>query len=269
MRILLRHWNDKDYVWKEASYKDSQYYIEEDGNEYMIYETDIAAVEGHTMVGYVACIACGELIKDTPEDIEAHYRKRETERDCTKCNKLRFERNEDNVKRELVENEYGSYDVTEKFTSRLFCGNTYSRIPCDSHRVAQVCKFYNCRRQGVTRMNDIFAAYPGVFDTVITADVLAEKKLRFDGYSNDYFKYDMKSRNTIKACVNKSGIVECFWASSNGSGCYFYYSEKYDKLFYRNGAHYLDGKPYWFRDAKFEELHKRVKALYEGVKEND
>ena len=265
MRILIRNWEDKEYVWKDATYRDNNYYVD----DRLVLIINIAAVENHPMIGYVACASCGALIRNTPEDIEAHYVESEAKRDCKKCDRLKFSSYREVVERQLVEKEDGVYEVIEKFTSPLYCGMTYGSVPVTSPRATQICKYYSCRRQGVTTPNDIFTAYPGVFDTAITADVLVEKKLRFDGWNRDFFRYDMKSRNTIKACVNKSGIVECFYATSNGGGTYFYYSEKYDKLFYRDGARYREGKPAWFRDNKFEEVHKRVKALYEGVTDNE
>lgn len=268
MRILLKHVGDKMYVWKNATYKNEKYYIIEDSREIQVNETNIASVEGQEGIGYVVCNNCGALIKNTPEEIEKHYTERENNRDCTKCEFLAFENNVRNKDREVVAAGNGTYHITEKFTSELYCQrNYYSKRKVTHPDIARICTFYDCRRNGVRTPSSIFVKYPGAFDTVITVDALNAKKLKYDEYTGQYFLYDMKSRGTIKACVNQAGIVECFRVSSRGNLMYFYYSEKYDKMFFADSysSTYTEGCPTWFRADKFEEAHQRIKALYEGA----
>lgn len=261
MRILLRNYDDKPYVWKDAEYKDEQYFL--DGKR--IYETEIAAVDG-IKTDHVVCKTCGEVILNTPEAIEAHYAKRERERDCASCERLQFSRNEPMPKRKLVDIGNGTFQVTEEFTSKLFCKDGWRTREMTDQYTLQRCSYMQCRANGVRQFNDIFHKYPGVFDTTVTVDALLAKKFKYNGTQGSYFVYDMRSRGTIKALVNKLGIVECFQVSSNGAKVRYYYSEKYDKLFYASNVIYIEGYPCWFREAKFDEAHDKIKALYEGAK---
>lgn len=261
MRILLRKSDSNEYVWKEATYKKGHWYV--GGIE--ISETNIAAVDGHNTEGKAMCSFCGEIIDNTAEAIQAHYEKNESERDCTKCEHLAYDSDKKQINRSVVALKDGTHQVKDEFIATLMCGISWQKRSLNDEYLSRYCKHFQCRRHGVGEFPDTFSKYPGVFDSAITSDVLVAKKFRFDGYDGKYFLYDMKSRGTIKACVNKSGVVECFRVTSNGTALYFYYSEKYDKMFYNNGSTYAESKPYWFRDAKYDEAHKKIKALYEGV----
>ena len=267
MRILLR--NDgkgNEYVWHDATYENERYYlIENDVRGREVYETHIAAFEGHTKSNYVVCRRCGEFIENTPEKIEEHYKKREAKRDCTNCGYLTFNRG-GTPNRTLVKNENGTYRVTETFDTEIFCNSSYYRKRMEEVDHNKQCVFHWCRRDGVRPLNDVFTNYPGAFDTAITVDTLIKKKYKLDGYEGGYFIYDMKSRGTIKACVNSLGIVVCFRVSSNGNKLFFYYSEKYKKMFMTGyyDSHYMTQIPHWFKENKYEEAVAKIKALYEG-----
>lgn len=267
MRILLRRDGDNEYVWKEAIYKNEQYFIVTDGVELRVYDNNIAAVADHEKSGYVVCKACGEMVENTPEAIEAHYTSKENSKDCAKCQHLSFNNNI-RPTRKLVDNGDGTYHVVDEYNSELYCRSNYYKKHMEDVDEVRECIFFACRRSGMRQSKDIFIAYPGVFDTAITVDVLTEKKYNLDGHNGSYFMYDLKSRGTIKACVNNSGIVECFQVSSNGDRVYFYYSEKYDKLFWCGGSYnsnYEEGRPSWFREVKFNAALTKIRALYKGA----
>ena len=268
MRILLRRDDKgKEYVWCDATYKKERYYRLLNGCEVEVYETNIAAVEGHEKANYVICNCCGEAITNTPEEIEKHYKKSENSKDCTQCRFLSFDNYTPDKKRQIVALGEGKYDITENFTSSLYCNSTYSKRRVEEVNLRSNCLFYRCRMQGTRPPRDIFANYPDAFETLITVDTLIEKKYKLDGNEDGYFLYDMKSRGTIKACVNSLGIVDCFRVSSNGDKVYFYYSEKYDRVFLgsRWDRNYMTSIPHWFREAKYEEALKKIRALYEGA----
>ena len=266
MRILIRRDNGNEYVWKEANYHDEGYWVNVDGSEIHVHESNIAAVDGHVKTNYVVCRSCGKLIENTPEAIMQHYTEMENSKDCAKCEHLSFS-NVITVDRKLVDNGDGTFHVVDNYDSELYCRSNYYKKSMKDIDLAKECKLYACRRNGVRAPNDIFLRYPEVFNTSITVDVLTEKKLKLDGYKDNFFMYDMKSRGTIKACVNKCGIVECFQISSNGDRILFYYSEKYDKLFYSTGyrGRYEEGKPSWFRQNKYDEALEKIRALYKGA----
>ena len=269
MRILLRNFDGEKYVWKDATFKNGEYFVEHDDKtfgkmEFTVEETLIAAVDG-VENNQVVCNHCGEVIDNTPEAIEAHYKNMENKRDCYQCDNLVFSDRPKVLNRE-VEKIGDGYRVTQTMDTNLFCKVGWSKYDLDGINAKNSCKYLQCRKRGVDTFKDVFHRYPGVFDTVITADALKEKKYKYDGYDGKFFLYDMKSRGTIKACVNESGIVECFRVSSRSWRVYLFYSEKYDKLFYVNGSMYCEGHPYWMTDTKFIEAHNKIKALYEGAK---
>ena len=272
MRILLRSFDGKEYVWKDATYSKEQFYI--DGKK--VEETNIAATDGHNMENHVICAFCGEIVENNESAIEKHYADMESKRDCKSCDKLYVDGDEDTLSRNITDNGDGTYNVVQTMKARLYCRGYYSRYDIDSKRAKEICKFLQCRRTGMRKPTDLFSVYPDVFDSVITVDVLAKQKFKFfkKGYVSyggdscrNLYLYDMKSRGTIQACVNSSGIVECFKASSAGNTYYFFYSEKYDKLFWAKYGTYREGRPGYFSAKKFEEVYKKAKALYEAAKE--
>ena len=268
MQVLLRNYDNKAYVWKNATYKNGHYYIMDNGLEIQIYEPHIVSVKGMPK-NKVMCNHCKELIDDTPEAIEAHFKKSEEKRDCLNCRYIKFDKIGGVANRSINKDECGTYVIKEEYCAKLICRqSTWTYGPIDDERyVHRNCYHFACRRYGVNKEYDFFKKYPGAFDTAITVDHLIAKKLSSDGYSSGYFLYDMKSRGTIKACVNDSGIVECFMLEMSDCGRhYFVYSEKYDKLFYRGGDAYKEDAPYWIKARKIEEMKTKIKKLYEGAK---
>lgn len=265
MQILLRRYGSEEYVWKKAVYKSEVYYITGDyGDEYRIRDVEIVAVKDNEYAEYMICANCGALIKNTNEEIEKHYAEMEAKRDCASCSDVNFA--DKKLQSRTIENEDGTYTVTETFTARPRCA-VVSWNPCSIESAVKNgrCKFIACRSTGMRPQNSIFFRLPGVFDSAITVDVLNANKYKYDGANSDYFVYDLRSRGTIKACVNSAGVVDHFIVSSKGNKVIYYYSEKYDKMFYKNGWEYIEGKPYWFTDTKFNEAHQKIKALYKGA----
>ena len=262
MRILLKEYKGKPYVWKEATYKDEFYFIDDDAR---IYETQIAAVQEHPAAGMVICNNCGALIENTREAIEAHYKERENGKNCVKCEYHGFDQNAVVEKEELTLIGNNTYKVSREFTSELYCQQSWYRRKVTSADAIRNCIYMRCRNSGMRSPRGLFASKPDVFSSAITVDILKEKKLTYVEHDGNYFLYDMKSRGTIRACVNNSGIVECFRISSRGNSTYFYYSEKYDKLYYEDGGFYAEGCPNWFRREKYNEALDKIRALYEGA----
>lgn len=265
MQILLRRYGNEEYVWKKAVYKSEVYYItDKNGCETRIRDVEIVAVKDNEYAEYVVCTNCGALIKNTPEDIEKHYTEMEAKRDCASCSDVKFA--DKLLQKRTLEKVDDGYLVTETFTGSPRCA-VISWSPCsiDSAVKKGICKFVACRKKEMRPQNSIFFRLPGVFDSAITVDVLNANKYKYDGADGDCFVYDLRSRGTIKACVNSAGIVDHFIVSSKGNRVIYYYSEKYDKMFYKNGYEYIEGKPYWFTETKFNEAYQKIKALYKGA----
>lgn len=261
MRILLKEYQGKAYVWKDATYENECYLV--DGNH--IEEVCIASVMDHPATGMVICNNCGALIPNTPEAIAEHGNARANERDCIKCNHHTFDRNRTITKEELVPTSDGRYKVVQEFESRLYCQQSYYMREVNSSDAIRNCIYLKCRNAGMRKPRGILAVQPDAFNSAITVDILKAKKLGYVEYDGKYFRYDMRSRGTIQACVNSSGIVECFNISSRGNRMDFYYSERYDKLYYNDFGWYKEGCPNWFRREKYDEALEKIRALYEGA----
>ena len=261
MKILLRNWEDSHYVWKDVVWNRGRFYID----DIEIYHTNVLAVKDEEGIAenYVMCAHCGVMVKNDPESIEAHYVETEAKRDCFKCDHLR-ERVQTQEILSFNRKDDGTYDLTKNVNAYLVCKQDYYNSPeINSDRAKQICKYYQCRRRGMQKINDIFFTHPGVFDKNITVDKLIECKYAFSKYADGYFEYDLKCRNTVKACVNEAGIVDHFIIKSQGYTYHAYYSAKYNKLFWNNdGVSYSESMPYRMTETKVDMAMKRIETLY-------
>ena len=262
MKVLLRKCGEKYYVWKEATLENGNYYADYgNGNKQRVSQTEIIATKDDERIGYVQCASCGELIKNDPESIEAHYAKREAEKDCFKCGRLRTN-NKVIIYATGNKNVDGKYTVTQTYTADLMCGTGYWGVPIDSQDVIHNCKYYACRNSGVQPINDIFVKYPGLFDKSVTVDMLIKKNYERNDYLNGFFEYDMKCRGTLVACVNEMGIIDHFRLRYKHSSYRLYYSDKYNLLFIDSYMSYSETIPYNVSDAKWEQVKAKIAALY-------
>lgn len=266
MKILLRRWDEKYYVWKDAEYNNGRFCVE----DISVYDTNILAVKDDDRKDSVICNHCGKVIKNDPESIEAHFAEQEANRDCFKCSSLRkygyeseqatFERSAD-----------GRYIVKETYKADLKCGQSWYNGPkIDTEDAKKVCIFYKCRNAGVVPIKDIFTQYPDPFNKSITVDLLREKKFDQCDRIYGFFEYDLKCRNTVKACVNELGIVDHFVIKHRSSRYMAYYSAKYDKLFFTlNGRDYDDEMPSGMSQAKYDQALAKISALYKEENANE
>lgn len=263
MKILVRQLQGTNYVWKDATYVGGEFRIGSEDDSFAINQTNILAVQDDNRKDYVMCQHCGAIIKNTPEDIEAHFKATEDKRNCFECRSLR-KYVDKSLSAELEANEDGTYTVKESYVAKLRCGNAYWNEPdIGSPKAKEICDFYRCRRHGVRPIKDIFTEYPAPFDKQITVDVLNAKKFDYDGFINCHFEYDLKCRNTVKACVNELGIVDHFIIKHRNSRWTAYYSDKYDMLFFTdNGRDYRLERPSEISQAKYEQAKAKIASLY-------
>lgn len=265
MKILLRQYDEKYYVWKDAVYKNRDFYVD----DCLEHQTNILAVKDDNRKDSVVCVNCGEVIKNTPEEIEKHFAAQEVQRDCFKCSHLR-KFNSESKNATYTKDERGKFVVTETYHADLKCTMGWYDYPAiDTEKAKRDCIFYRCRRTGVMEIRDIFTDYENPFDTNITVDLLLEKKFEPEGYNRGYFEYDLKSRNTVKACVNEVGIVDHFIIKHRNSRYPVYYSAKYDKLFFSNGRDYDERIPSDISQTKYEQAKAKIAALYKEVKTDE
>ena len=264
MKILIKNWNGSHYIWKDAKWLRGRFYID----DCEIWHTNILAIDDSEDFAkdYVMCAHCGAMVKNDAESIEAHFAESEAKRNCFKCESLR-ERVQESETLSFIKKDDGTYDLVKNVNAYLVCKQDYYNSPeINSDRAKQICIYHQCRRRGTQKVNDIFFNYPGVFDKNITIDTLIANKCVYDDYRNGYFEYDLKCRNTVKACVNEAGIVDHFVIKSRGYYYVAYYSSKYGKFFWcDNTIDYTERMPYYMTDAKFEMAQKKIVALYKGV----
>ena len=270
MKILIRNFNNTFYVWKDATWHGSGYHVDDDFyGSVSIAPSEVVAVKDDNRNGYVVCKHCGELILNNPEAIEKHYADMEAKRDCAKCKKARIYGDRMNETIEYVANDDGTYRRTEECTVRLGCTAGYYTKEVHSADAKRNCIYNQCRQKGVSAINDIFVKYPGVFDKCLTVDFLKSKKYVNEEYVNGYFEYDLKLRGTLKACVNKLGIVDHFRLNYNGWNYYLYYSEKYEKLFYADWGIYKEGIADVTSNAKAQQVLTKISKLYKEAETNE
>lgn len=262
MKILLRNWKDSHYVWKDASWHQHKFFIEPEKVE--VSPISILAIkDDEREKNYVVCVHCGAMVKNDPASIEAHFAEMEAKRDCIKCKAL-GERSIETLKADYTKNADGTYTAVKTILTSLRCKQDWYNSPdINSDRAKQICIYHQCRRRGMQKISDFFTRHPDAFDKNATVDALIAKKYTHDNYRDGFFEYDLKCRNTVKACVNKAGIIDHFIIKSKGYSYIAFYSVKYDKIFWtENGVNYTESMPYHMTENKLEMAKKKIVELY-------
>jgi hypothetical protein len=231
---------------------------------------NIIAIKEDDRIGYVLCNNCGELVKNTPEDIEAHFALKEKNKDCLNCAYLRTYGDKYNKKVSYVKNEdERTYSVVETYDTLLGCAASYWTQEINSTNAKRDCIHARCRRNGVSEINDIFVKYDNPFDQHITVDFLREKKFTCEGYIDGYWEYDLKCRGYLKACVNKLGIVDKFKVHSKGFEYDAYYSARHNKLFFGCADIYDERHSDYVTDSKYNTILTKLSNIFEEANTNE
>lgn len=272
MRILLRKYNNSYYVWKDAVYSNGIYYLTENGKPTSsMAQTNILAVDDDDRANYVKCLHCGAIIKNDPESIEAHFVEQEAKRNCLSCDDMVHYGGEEDVAVQYTKNEDGTYHFTKECNTKLGCNYGYSYIcrDIDTEEARHSCKYFQCRKIGVSKIDDVFVKYPGTFNKQITIDWLVKNGFTnkgFEGASRNEWAVDLGLRgNTLHAVVNELGIVDRFYIHHRYDCYTAYYSEKYDKLFFVDGTKYTEEIPWGLSQAKYNSAKKVIEKLYKEV----
>lgn len=257
MKVLLREWENEPYVWKEAEWDGEHYNVE----GCYAYPTDILATDGSDHQNYVMCKFCGAKIPNNPESIEKHFAEKEAMRDCLKCKNV-APYSEMSVDSVYTPNGDGTYSATRTSTVMLKCRRSYTEIS----KAYTGCQYTQCRKLGVSTYGDILMNFPDMFDTLITVDALKEKGYQYVDGGHNGFHYDLKCRGTLFAVVNEYGIVDRYVCTYRNYRYTFYYSSKYNKLFFDHSGSYDESKPYSISDTKYEQVKAKIASLYKEVK---
>lgn len=268
MKALIRDHNNEQLVYVNVKHNGNRF-LDEEGREIAI--TNIIDVFRDNRTKYVRCSNCGELIKNTPEAIEAHWRVKASRKNCLQCEKMRETYSKTPIKKTFVPDakDPDRYIVTNKYSVNLVCSMGYRTVNINSEDAKTNCKYFRCKNATYTPISDIFTQYPHLFDTLPTVDMLIKKKWKFNGFVSNqrYISYIHPHMKTLTAFANCKGIVTQF-SLKIGSRCYsFMYSKKYDNFVYMGVSQYSFDFPYEVRNAsKSTSAFAKVKELFEEVK---
>lgn len=262
MKVLLRRWEGKEYVWEDAEFRGTHFFV--DGEA--VSESEIVSVYEDNRSEYVKCSACGQTFKKSDEEIEKHKTRYKDINTCFGCNNLyrdfrrrsssteRFEHIEDNRYRIITEQEACLR------CDKAYTWNSYSPIGSDNAQTN--CKYKACETATYDAIEDIFTRHPGIFDDIITVDKIVEVgyKEKSGSYNGSYYR--LNGRNTIWAYVNSMSIVDFFSVEYNGYSWSIVYSKKLDKLFWMSGGKYKEWNPEVVNENTKEYIKGKIKELY-------
>ena len=265
MKILLREYNGKHYVYKDAKYTKNGFEVDKN----QIHETNIVTIlKDNRNKKYEKCSVCGEIFPKGSAKWEKHIEPLQDASRCIGCQHMRkgTEYLQD-VKYKLLPN--GNYAITSKSEAKLICRRAYTYIgyaDINHEDARHNCIYNRCRNAERIPFTDFFTEYPGAFDDMITIDaILKNGYTNKNTYYNKYTRYKLKAKNSIEAHVNKLNIVDYFEVSYRYSYYKVFYSKKYDRLYVINNGKYIQWNPStydWPREVQ-NRVKEKIRSLYE------
>ena len=257
MKVLMWQHNGENLVCVDLEYTKTGW-KDKDGNK--VQETNIADIFRDTRKNYVICSACGKLVKNTPQDIEDHWKERASQKNCLICNELREGYRKKEIKRTYKQDPENpnKYISTYKYSVELSC--SYNGNINDENVVETYCKYLKCKNSDKYEVDDFFTKYPHAFGTLVTVDKLVENKWVHDSVYRNRIRYHHPKMSTLKADVNEKGIVCGFYLTSNSYEAI--YSEKYDKLFFKNNGRYCIRNVFGINEDRLESYTNKIKELF-------
>lgn len=263
MKALLRKFDNDCFVYTDVVYECGSFKTP-DGR--IVNENGIIHIVKDNRKNKVRCKGCGDLIKNTPEDIEAHFKEREDKKNCLTCSHVKESYRKASIGRKYKPHptEEGQYICEHQYKTDLYCSHGGGTRLINTTESDEKCKYLMCRKMGVTEVtNDFFLDYPGAFTTFPTVDKLIEKNWIFESMNSNFIVYHHKRMTTLKAIVNNKGIINNFRACYKHSDAVdIVYSDKYEKAFYLVGGKYSTGHCSDLTQAKAESYIAKIKELY-------
>lgn len=256
MKILLRHYEDEVYVWKQAKYYRNSFYVEGDP----IDQTEIVTVLNDNRKNYVICSSCGTIFPINGKKFKKHQQESEGVKACMKCKKLGFNTCTSHVNT-YTDNGDGTFTQKSVSKVQLVCTNgLWNHYDITSAKAIANCNKRRCGEAQPIPIRDIFTERPGVFDDIITVDKILENGYESIPYKDRHTtEYLISSEAEVHAVVNSIGIVDRFIIGSiSDCGEVVCYSKKYNELYSAGGFVY---SPYngEYRDAALECIAKLYK----------
>jgi len=260
MKVLLRNLNGEHFVCTDVEYNYKGFHTK---SGQKINEVDIVEIFRDTRSNYVLCDICGELVKNTPEAIEAHWKAKAKEKNCLTCDNCCEGYDKKQVKKTYKADEEnpGKYISTVTTRMSLHCNYTYPRQEINTQEADRYCKYYRCRDAERHTVNDFFIKFPHPFEDLPTCDMLVQKKWKIEKIYGGYIYYHHPKMKTLKAAVSNKGIVDHFIVhdTSRSGVVRAVYSKKYDKLFFmKNGI---------YKTSNFDVPADRKESCLQKIKE--
>lgn len=254
MKILLREYNDQQYVWVTAKYDGYKFIV----NGRKQYETNIVSVINDNRKNYVKCSSCGKMFPKKGKKFAKHKEESRTINPCLTCRKMRAtERTEITTK--YVINDDGTFTKKTETIVDLVCNGHFWSIPnCNSEEAINGCRLRQCETAKGEEIHDTFTDFPGIFDDIITVDKILDNGYEQINWSDNYItEYAINFSIGLLAHVNRLGIVDKFHINTYEYGGYVWYSKKYDEFFTYSGD---DTYTVWIPNGLNKEDELGIKA---------
>lgn len=228
MKILLREYDSKEYVWVTAKYNGSKFVV----NGRVVDEWQVVSIINDNRKNYIKCSCCGHIFPRKGNLFAKHKEVASTNAPCLKCRKLRH--NDCGLTQtKYVMNDDGTYTMKTETKVDLYCQySMWNSFYINSKEALDSCKLRQCGTAHANEIADTFTIWPGVFDTIITVDKILDYGYEKIGYSDSCItEYIMDSTLGITAYVNSLGIVDRFNISNRNVDRVVWYSKKYNILF--------------------------------------
>ena len=265
MRALLRSWSNGDYTWKDVTYRNNGFYVDETHTD----EANIVALEDDNRNEMVKCSVCGELFTRDSEHWAAHIAPVTDTSKCLTCHHLRAEKvlALEDVQYELMSD--GLYKATTCDSVVLKCGYKYWDYPrIESQTARQRCEFNKCASATLMEITDIFTEHPDVFENIITVDKIIEAGYKERRIYSAFSEYRLKGKYSIWAVVNNLNIIDHFTVNYRNDSWNVYYSHT-QKTFYttryvssRREYQYEEWNPAYMTLEAKENIKKKIASLY-------
>lgn len=257
MKILLREYNEEQYVWVTAKYNGQHFVV----NGECIEEYHIVSVMNDNRKNYVACSSCGKLFPKKGNKFAKHKEMAHGINPCLECKKLRRSELRKTPTR-LIPHKNGTYTQVYNVDVELRCQySLWSSYDIDSPALIEMCKYRNCKDAHGMEVTDTFTKYPGIFDDIITVDKILDNGYEKMLYRESYIsEYRLSRELEIDATVNSLGIVDRFLIDGiSDYGDVVFYSKRYNMVFGCNG----NGRYVPYTHRRLQEITDYLAKLYE------
>lgn len=257
MKILLRRWNNEDYIWRTAKYDIGGFKVDNRSVD----TTNIVSIANDNRKNYVRCEKCGEVIKNNSDEIAKHKSRHTTSESCLKCAWLRKDYG-NYIDHKYVKQSDGSYVEKAKREVVLRCNADWRTRNIDDSEARERCLFKACENANLEPIADIFTQMPGLFDNMVTVNAITKIGYNAkESYETDWYKHYRLNIELddyiVYAVVNRLGIIDHFLLNDGWDETKVYYSKKFDKLFRNTNGEYKE------LEAYFEnELKEKIRKLY-------